>query len=118
MSDLDKMNLREWRTQKGLSQQRFMELSGLSLPTLREMEQGGARKPHKRTLQKLQEFVQNVESGAIDLSMPAGAPKKRGRKPKAALAAAPTEAAPAPKKRGRKPKAALAAEPTEAAPAP
>jgi len=50
--------------------------------------------------------------------MPAGAPKKRGRKPKAALAAAPTEAAPAPKKRGRKPKAALAAAPTEAAPVP
>lgn len=62
MNIADDNQLKAWREKLGISQKRFAEVAGISLTTLRQFEDG-LQKPHKKTMQKLAEVIQNIESG-------------------------------------------------------
>ena len=61
MKDFNLGNLKSWRKQVGLSQKKLSEVARISLATLRQLEIGGERKPHKKTLRKLTSAMKTVE---------------------------------------------------------
>ncbi len=92
--------LKDWRKKFGLSQKKFSEIAQVSLETLRQIELGKKRKPHKKTLKKISSAIADIEKtgapvreakppAAIEKEVKTGVEKKitgkkRGRPPKKA----------------------------------
>ncbi|NQT34219.1 helix-turn-helix domain-containing protein [bacterium] len=100
--------LKDWRKKFGLSQKKFSEIAQVSLETLRQIEIGRKRKPHKKTLKKLRTAITDIEKkgapiteakppSAVEKKVKPGVEKKktgkkRGRPPKKAGTAPPARA--------------------------
>lgn len=65
--------LKDWRNKFGLSQKKFSEIAQVSLETLRQIEIGKKRKPHKKTLKKIASAIADIEK--------TGAPVKEAKPP-------------------------------------
>ena len=61
MSDFQTIDLKSWRKRYNLSQEKFVELSGLGLSTVIRIE-AGAHKIQDRTLLKLNTAIRQIEA--------------------------------------------------------